>query len=84
MAIYIVKMRVWNSSQTMWDSFQTSVFNVENLPFIIFGTLHARAGLCLRVHASWLRAQVDSYTRRPRVFLAFVDTQFYNLHLTNQ
>jgi len=33
MAIYIVKVRVWNDSQTMWDSFQTSVFNAENLSY---------------------------------------------------
>ena len=31
MAIYIVKIGVWNDSQMMWDSFQTLVFNAENL-----------------------------------------------------
>ena len=47
MVIYIVKMRVWNGSQTMWDSFQTFVFNAENLPLIVSRTLHERASLCM-------------------------------------
>ena len=29
-----MKIGVWNGSQTMWDSFQTSIFNTENLSFI--------------------------------------------------
>ena len=72
MAIYIVKMGVWNNSQTLWDSFQTSVFNAENLSFIVSGTLHARVGSSLRVHASWLHVQIDSCVRRPRIALALL------------
>ena len=53
-------MGVWNSSQMMWDSFQISIFNAKNLSFIVSGTLHAHAGLCLGAHASWLCTQVDS------------------------
>ena len=35
--LYIVgKNKVWNGSQTMWDSFQTSAIIVENLPFSCF------------------------------------------------
>ena len=35
--LYIMeKNRVWNGSQTMWDSFQTSVIIVENLHFSCF------------------------------------------------
>ena len=49
----------WNGSQTMWDSFQTSVFNAENLSFCVTRTLHARVGLNMRAHASWLCVQVD-------------------------
>ena len=52
MVIYIVKMGVWNGSWTMWDSFQTLVFNVENLSFIVFGTLHAHTGSGLHAHTS--------------------------------
>ena len=55
MAIYIVKIGVWNDSQTMWDSLQTSVFNTKNLHFIVFGTLHARIGSSLRAYTSWPR-----------------------------
>ena len=36
----------------MWDLFQTSIFNAENLPFIAFGTLATNAGPCLCTHAS--------------------------------
>ena len=49
MAIYIVKMGVWNDSQTMCDSFQTLVFNGENLPFYVSETLAAYADLCLHM-----------------------------------
>ena len=70
MAIYIVKIEVQNDSRTMWDSFQTSVFNAKNLSFIVSETLHACTGLCLHAHASWLQVQVDSYARKPRVSLA--------------
>ena len=66
----IVKMGVWNGSQTMWDSFQTSVFNAENLSFIVSETLHVCASLCLRVHASWPHTQVDSCVHKLRVSLA--------------
>ena len=59
MALYSEKIRVWNGSQTMWDSFQTSALMEKNLPFIVSGTLacarmpvyvyacmkHAHAGL---------------------------------------
>jgi len=70
MAIYIMKMGVWNGSQTIWDSFQTSVFNTENLPFIVSRTLHVHLGSSLHAHASWPCAQIDSCVRRPRVSLA--------------
>ena len=70
MVIYIVKMRVWNGSQTMWDSFQTFVFNAKNLSLIVSKTLHKRAGLCLRAHASWSCTHVDSCARRSRVFFS--------------
>ena len=33
------KMRVWNVSQTMWDSFQNQTLMQKNLPFIVSGTL---------------------------------------------
>ena len=39
MAFYSLKMGVWNGSQVMWDSFQNPKFNVETLPFIVYGTL---------------------------------------------
>ena len=61
MVIYIVKMRDWNVSQTMWDLFQTSVFNAENLSLIVFGTLYAHAGLGLRVYASWPCTQAKDF-----------------------
>ena len=35
----------------------------------ISGTLRASAGSCLCAHASWLRAQADSYVRMPRASL---------------
>ena len=39
------------SSRTMWDSFQTSVFNVESLPLIVSRMLHAHAGhACMLTH----------------------------------
>ena len=48
MAFYSSKMRVWNNSQTMWDSFQIPNFNTENLPFIVSRTL---ACICMLVYA---------------------------------
>ena len=72
MTIYIMKIGVWNGSQTMWDSFQTSVFNAENLTFVVFRTLHASVGSGLRAHASWPCAQADSCVRRPRISLALL------------
>ena len=33
-AFYSGNNEVWNDSQTMWDSFQTSAIIVENLPFL--------------------------------------------------
>ena len=71
------KMGVWNGSQTIWDSFQTSVINVKNLSFIVSGTLHARTSLCLHVHASWPYVQVDSCVCRQRVpWLYFSKNRF--------
>ena len=67
MAIYIEKMGGWNDSRTMWDLFQTSIFNAENLPFIVLRTLHAHTFLYLYMHASWpcascfLCAQAESF-----------------------
>ena len=72
MAIYIVKIRVWNGSYMMWDSFQTSVFNIENLSFIVSGTLYTHGGLCLCAHTSWPCVYVDSCVHRPRVSLALL------------
>ena len=72
MTIYIVKMGVWNSSQMMWDLFQTSIFNVENLSFIVSRTLHVHVSLGLRAHASWLRAQVDSCVHKVGSSLALL------------
>ena len=54
----------------MWDLFQTLVFQVENLSFIVSGTLHARVGSGLRAHASWPCTQVNSCVHRLRVTLA--------------
>ena len=50
MAIYIMKIGIWNGSQTMWDSFQISVFNAKNLPFLVFlkPYLHAQTLVCVR------------------------------------
>ena len=39
MAIYTVKIGICNGFQTMWDSFQTSVFNVEKFPLWCFCNL---------------------------------------------
>ena len=59
------KMGVWNGYQTMWDLFQTLVFNVENLPFIVSRTLVACAGPCLHM-------QVLACLCRSKVSLAFI------------
>ena len=80
MTIYVMEMRVWNGTQTMWDLFQASIFNAENTHFIVSKTLHACARSCLRVYASWLHAQADSCVRMPRVSLAlFFQRQIYLL-----
>ena len=42
-------MGVWNSSQTIWDSFQTSHLMLKNLSFIVLGTL------------AWVRRPVYAY-----------------------
>ena len=61
MVIYIVKMGVWNGSQTMWDLFQTLVFNAKNLSFIVFETLYARVGSGLHAYASWPCTQAKNF-----------------------
>ena len=83
MAFYIEKMRVWNSSQTISDSFQTLVLmQKKNLFFIVSGTLACvhmheacvhRSGECVRIHMS-------VYTCH-KVFMAFFfQKQFYLVH----
>ena len=52
MAIYIVKIGVWNASQTMWDSFQTLVLMQKTFIFYVSETIHTRIGLSLHVHAN--------------------------------
>ena len=52
MTLYSEKIGVWNSSQTMWDSSQTSALMLKNLSFIVFATLaciymHARVCICM-------------------------------------
>ena len=45
------KNGIWNGSQMIWDSFQTSVIIAENLHFYVYETLVAYAGVCMRTHA---------------------------------
>ena len=61
-AIYIVKIGVWNDSQTMWDSLQTSALMQKTCLFSVSGTLHTHI-------RSGLHAQVDSCVRMLRVSL---------------
>ena len=51
MAIYIMKIGVWNGSQTMWDSFQTSIYNAETwLSSFLEPYMCAQAEACVRMH----------------------------------
>ena len=50
-AFFSGKNGVWNGSQTMWDSFQTSAIITKNLPFYVSETLAAYVEVCLRTHA---------------------------------
>ena len=64
-AFYSGKNGVWNRSQTMWDSFQTSTIIVENLSFLYFwnpSCVHRNvpAYACFD-----LRMQVATHIRRP-------------------
>ena len=75
MAIYILKIGVWNDSQTMWDSFQTSTSMQKTCLLLlllllilfffknVFETLRVRA-------RSGLHAQADSCVHMPRASLA--------------
>ena len=60
MVIYIVKMGVWNSSQTMLNSFQTSTLMQKTYISYSSETLPACIGSCLRT-------QVHACVHRPRV-----------------
>ena len=51
------KNGVWNCSQTMWDSFQTSDIIVETFLSYAFETLAPYARMCLRTHALALHMQ---------------------------
>ena len=74
------KLGVWNGSQTMWDSLQTSALLHKNLSFIVSETL---ACVCMPVcayacmkHATYIpkfRAgiRVSAYAC-PRVSMAFI------------
>ena len=47
MALYNEKIRVWNSSQMMWDSFQNISLMQKKLSFIVSGTLTC---ICMPVY----------------------------------
>ena len=52
MAIYIVKMGVWNDSQTKWDSYQTWILMQKICFFYVSKTLldlRAQARACVRI-----------------------------------
>ena len=70
-AIYIVKIGIWNDSQRMWDSFQTSVFNAENLNFLCFWNLSCVCRNELHAHAAWLCAQADSCVCMLKISLVY-------------
>ena len=72
MDIYIVKIGVEIGSQTMWDLFQILVLTQKTFIFYVSRTLHAHAGLSLRVHALWLRTQDDSCVHMLRASLALL------------
>ena len=67
-ALYSWKIGVWNSSQKMWDSFQTSVFNAENLPFLCLWNPTCVHRLVPAMQALRLRTPVHACVRRLRVF----------------
>ena len=71
MALYNEKIGVFNDSQMMWDSFQTSTLMQKNFPFIVSETLVACASPCLRTLASDLHTQVLTCVCKPRVSLSF-------------
>ena len=81
MAINIVKIRVWNGFQTMWDSFQTSIFNTENLSFLE-PYMHAqdRARLCMH-HGLFLPAHAESFLGLifPKRFICSLKVIFFIL-----
>ena len=84
MAIYIVKMGVWNDLQTMWDLFQTSALMQKTCIFYVSRTLHACVRLGLRAHVSRLHAQANSYMHMLRASLAlfFKNRFIYSLKIT--
>ena len=61
-----MKNRVWNGSQMMWDSFQTSVFNIKkkkkkNCLFYVSESLTTYTDLCLCTWAYGLRTQTVGF-----------------------
>ena len=67
-----MKNGVWNGSQTMWDSFQTSDIIVENLSFLCIWNL-----CCLRRNVPGYACfgssmQAVTYVRRPRATLVIL------------
>ena len=77
MALCSWKMGVWNGSQRMWDSFQTSHLMLKNLFFIVFGTLACMwrplyVYTCIRpVYAAWGHAyfpKIDLFAHKKFIF----------------
>ena len=49
-ATYIVKIGIWNDSQTMWDSFQILALMYKTCLIYVSRIRHACIRLCLHTH----------------------------------
>ena len=67
MVTYIVKIKVWNDSQTMWNSFQTFVLMQKTCLIYVSGICHACTRSCLCA-----ACEGDSCVHTARVSLALL------------
>ena len=70
-------MGVWNGSQTMWDSFQTSHLMLKNFPFITLACVRrpVYAYVCMR-HAHATLGNACTYTCMHMRALGFLGLNF--------
>ena len=76
---YIVENRIWNDSQTMWDSFQTSDIIAKNFPFLCLWnpSYVCRSVLAYECFGPRMQAATHVHRSRATLVILFPKIDFY-------